>query len=189
MTKYLQSVMFSLILLGLLPARGLAQGVELRNDPNHPLQIESALVDVQEGGRLIAGARVAVRNKGQVPCIAFAVSLIVKLDNGKSGRLTIAQDRATLGAEELREGIPPGQLLDAATRSRFPIPSGTKLAGVETRLDYIEMAGGATFGRDPDNYKERFGVVRMARDHERKRLLKIYREKGLPALLEELGRP
>lgn len=187
--KRLRSACFPLMLLTLAPLVGSSQAVQLRNNPDYPLQIVSVLPDIQAGGKLIAGARISVRNTHQVPCVAFAVSVSVKFDNGESRRMTIAQDARHLGFDDPAGQVAPGQLLDRASRSQIAVPPTAKIVAVQGRVDYVEMADGTTYGDDPDDYKKLFGLLRASRQQERKRLLRVYGEKGLGALLEELRRP
>ncbi|MBI1739243.1 MAG: hypothetical protein HYR58_08340 [Acidobacteria bacterium] len=166
-----------------------AQAVRMKNEPNTPLQIESFIPEFQESGKRISGTLLAVRNTGKVPCVAFAVYIRLKFTDGKVSRITIAEDRAALGIKGETSGIAPGEHITNTGQGGVTSPSGASIESAEAYIDYVEMEDGTVFGPDEGKFRTRFSMLRATRQHERKRLEKIYREKGFNELLKEIQRP
>lgn len=85
------------LMLGTLGASGLAQQVQLKNDPTYPLQIVSVSPAVSGDGTTLQGARVTVQNTGNVACVAFSVTLILDLSNSQTRKVTFREDHNALG--------------------------------------------------------------------------------------------
>ncbi len=179
------------MVVGAVMTRGFAQEVQLRNDANFPLQILSVSPDVGDGGRTYNGARVSMRNTGNVACVAFAVSVVLTLSNSQTRRESIREDHAALGyAQPDPRAIGAGQVYEAGNvvRSRLPIPAGATIDHIEARVDYIEMADSKTYGPDPDDLRKELRSRRFGTKAERTRLRKLYQEQGFSVLLNELMR-
>jgi len=181
------------LVLGALCGSGLAQEVELKNDPAYPLQLVSvSSPQFSEDGAVFHGATVSVQNTGSVPCVAFAVSLALELSNSQTRRVRFQEDHNALGYAKGSSEIAPGQTYTmnnmTATGVRIPIPSGVTITGIQARVDYVGTADGKSYGDDPDKMGKTFRMARWGRAAERTRLLEIYKTQGLQALLDELKR-
>ncbi len=77
---------------------------------------------------------------------------------------------------------------DATGRVQVRGRESATVAGVEARVDYVEMADGKKYGEDPGKVWETFRMSRWERAAERSRLLSIYDTNGFQALLDELKR-
>jgi len=178
---------------GALSVSGFAQEVELKNDPSYPLQLASvSSLQFSEDGTVFHGATVSVRNMGSVPCVAFAVSLLLELSNSQTRRMTFSEDHDALAYAKggSSDEIVPGQtyVMRDTTGVRLPIPSGVTITEIQARVVYVETADGKSYGDDRDKVGPGFGIRRSERAAERARLLKIYNTQGLQALLDELQR-
>jgi hypothetical protein len=178
--------------LGALCASGFAQ-VELKNDPSYPLQLVSvSSLQFSEDGTVFHGATVSVQNMGSVPCVAFAVSLVLELSNSQTRRMTFSEDHNALAYAKgsSSDEIVPGQtyIMRDTTGVRLPIPIGVTITEIQARVVYVETADGKSYGDDRDKVGPSFRIGRLERAAERARLLKIYNTQGLQALLDELQR-
>jgi hypothetical protein len=170
------------------PARG--QEVQIRNDPSYPVQILYVSPSIAEGGTAVSGASVSVRNTGSVDCVAISVAVVVKYTNSLARHVMIStRDYSGLGYTYTSGGVPPGQVQDIPGAGTVTTPQGSTIANLEARVDYIEMADGTTYGNDPHNVRQQINMSRGAKRAERARLLKIYQETGIDALISELKRP
>jgi hypothetical protein len=177
--------------LGALCGSGLAQEVQLKNDPTYPLQIVSvSSPQLSEDGTVFHGATVSVQNTGSVPCVAFAVSLVLELSNSQTHRVSFQEDHNALGYAKgsSSDEIALGQTytMRNTTGVRMIIPSGVTITGIQARVDYVGMADGKRYG--DDKVGQTFRMTRWEHAAERVRLLKIYNTQGLQALLDELQR-
>lgn len=177
------------LFVGLYSSPVSAQRVELNNEPSIPLQIISVTPDVRENGKVFAGAQIALQNVGDKTCVAFVVSLTLHFADGQVRRVAIAEDRIDHGFRDEVRGIEPNTTHVAGSRSQIQVQSGATIKNITAKVDYIELPGGITFGSDPDRFKRQFTMSRFVRQVERKRLLRLYEEKGFGALLEDLRRP
>ncbi len=182
--------------VGVLGAVRLAQDtnqVKLTNDPSYPLQMVSVSPQLSNDATEFRGAKVTLRNTGNVPCAAFAVSFILTFSNSETRRSAWQEDHIPLGYANASlatdRQIMPNQIYTAeATGLRVPAHEPATITGIEARIDYVEMADGKTYGEDQDKVGEAFRMTRWGHIIERKRLLDLYNTGGLEALLEELKR-
>jgi len=170
-----------------------AQGVKLANNESYPLQIVLVSPQLSEDSTELMGATVTLRNTGNVPCVAFAASLVVTFSNSETRKMRWEEDRIALGyAKPFFPGDPisPNQIYTANRRGtvRLAAHEPSPVVGVEATLDYVEMADGKRYGADPARVGETMRMARWAHVIERKRLLNIYDSDGLQALLDELKR-
>lgn len=174
------------------PGQG-AFGVKATNNSSYPLQIVSISPQISEDATAFEGARVTLKNNGDVPCNAFAVSFIITFSDGETRRATWQEDHVALGyttqipATDNR--IMQNQTYNGdATGMRLSSPESAAVSGIEARLDYIEMADGKRYGDDPDKVGQEFRMSRWGASSERKRLLAVYKSGGTEALVNELER-
>lgn len=167
------------------------QGVEIRNDPVYPLQIVSVTPSIGPNNALTS-VKIGFRNVGQVPITALSASLLVRFSNSKGPtRVIVSEDLAALGYASgwgMVASVGPGQLYEHTTGGRIVPAPGTTVTNVEAMLDYVETSDGKRYGPDPRHVNLQFATSRLARRSERARLLKMYQDKGLNVLLDELGR-
>jgi hypothetical protein len=168
----------------LLVSAVFGQGIEIANDPKYPLQIVSVSPHIGPTGSF-NGMKILFKNTASAPIIALSASVVVRLSNSKSNRITLSEDHADSSRPT---PLGAGQLYERTSQSGIKPPSGVTITGVQARVDYIEMADGTMYGPDPDNMKQHFKTTRFVRRSERKRLQQIYQDKGVNALLEELKR-
>ncbi len=193
MARVAKAALAAGFVVGIFVADGFAQEVFLNNNPSYPLQIVSVSPNIGDGGSAYNGAKVTLRNTGNVACVAFGVSVILHLSNSQTARQSILEDHVALGqALPGSQPIAPGALYEAGNRSfmqtRLPVPKGVTIERIEARVDYVEMADGKTYGADPDALRIGLSARRLAAKAERARLLKIYRDQGIDALVTELTR-
>jgi hypothetical protein len=163
--------------------------VSILNDPNLPLQIERVKFALSDDGNTLSGPEIVIRNTGSERCLAFALELKKKLADGRIARSYYSEDYAQAGIGS-DTGIAPNQVHTRVSPGYSKrAPGHPAVIGVEASVDYVEMSDGRTFGPDAAGRKLRFGAMRAAHRHERKRLDLLQREKGTEELLKELRKP
>ncbi len=182
------------LMMGVLGAARLARqdahGVGLANNASYPLQIVSVSPQVSEDATEFRGAKVTLQNTGNVPCVALALSLVLTFSNSETRKVGWHEDHAPFGyAKPDSDPIAANQTYTAdVTGVQVLGRESATVAGVEPRVDYVEMADGKTYGEDPDGVGETIRMTRWGHAAERKRLLSIYDTNGLQGLLGELNR-
>lgn len=178
------TVAMSACALILLLGTAFGQSVEISNDPKYPLQIATVSPQIGPGSSL-NGVKIVFRNAVQAPIVALSASVLVRLSNSSTKRITLSEDHA---GSSRPTPLGPGQFYERTSQSRIVPRQGVTITGVEARVDYIEMADGTTYGPDPDNVQQQFRTNRFVKRTEREKLLQLYQERGLNALLDELKR-
>jgi hypothetical protein len=174
---------------------GLAQEVQLKNDPTLPLQIVSVspqLSQRSDGATIFQGGDITVQNTGTVPCVAFAVSVVIELSNSKTDSVALGGDLNAFGYLKpipAQNELAPGQTYTMHNMGlNYVTGPDITVTGIKAQVDFVRTDDGTRYGNDPNKVGVRLQMKEGARSSERKRLLRIYNSGGLSALLKELQR-
>lgn len=168
-------------------------GMKVSNNPSYPLQVITVSPELSPDSTQFRGAKVTLQNAGVVPCNGFAMSFIVTFNDGETESARWQEDHIPYGYSSPgpaadRRIMPMQTYSIDATGMTVASREPATIVGIETRIDYIEMADGKTFGDDQNKARQDFRMNRFGHRAERKRLLDIYKKGGVQALLSELQR-
>jgi len=153
----------------------------VENKPELGLEILSA-----EGAKVspteISGLKCTVRNSGHKPVEAFVVVWHVTRGSGAVQIFNHIWDNS------LAKGMPkllPGDSV-TVTSGKYRSTPENPFRGVTAQVDYVRYTDGTSTGPNAAKLALMLDDRRMAAGWLRSYLLKVYNERGLEALLEEL---
>lgn len=175
------TVVLSLALFLLVCTVQLAQVVPSWSNEQNSLTILD--VKCESTPSSVSNLSCKIRNDSSKEISAFTVLWITTTASGKSGRSYMMEDRSLLKSTKK---ISPGEVVDCESTGSETFTSGESVARVDVGIDYILFADGSTAGKDQTNSGSLMRNRQLTTNSLRTQLLRIYQEKGLEALLEEL---
>jgi hypothetical protein len=178
MTLY---VVFSLVLLLLVRSVHFAQIVpRWVNEQNSLTILDAKCVGTSTS---LSGLSCRVRNDSSKDIVAFTVLWTITSASGTTSRSSMMEDKSLV--KSLKR-ISPGDAEDCVSEGSVSTPPVDPITNVDVGIDYILFADGSTSGKDQTHSGSMIWNRQLAANSLRTLLLKIYQEKGLEALLEEL---